>query len=367
VWSKEDGTVAFEIGEGHSISAGQTVVFSIQLSNGDKAQESRAVSASVNGYYCKSNLCDSTSDQAVDISAVAFHSASKMLLIKEPTFETSVIAQDTTDPEDTATITVSLKANKALSTDSSVITISGICGTITNEDVTITAGTALDDAGVAITTVGTAGTFLGTGAWDREAKVLKITTGGTGMVKDTTYVFTYTWLLVDELQAACPITISASGTETFIARTMDNDSGNTGKVDTPKFKTFKIGQYTTRPDVDNYVCVTLKTNVDFKSDNTAEGENGKSTFTLSGLLGSQKNKEESTELYSCPTKAAPTPVPLTAATAVPFKPLTSTRTAGTYDFAIAGDAVFVMDSAGFVSGTEYIFAMRIKNNAGANN
>ena len=131
------------------------------------------------------------------------------------------------------------------------------------------------------------------------------------------------------------------------------------------FKTLKIGQYTTRPDTDNYVCVTLKTNYLFNSDSTAEGANGKSTFTLSGLLGSQKENEQNTELYPCPTASDPTPTAYTAGTvntAVPFKPLTAGRSAATYDFVMdGGKAVFVMDTTGFVRGTTYTFAMRIKN------
>ena len=35
------------------------------------------------------------------------------------------------------------------------------------------------------------------------------------------------------------------------------------------FTTYKIGQYTTRPDVENYVCVTLEANMAFKSDSSS--------------------------------------------------------------------------------------------------
>ena len=50
----------------------------------------------------------------------------------------------------------------------------------------------------------------------------------------------------------------------------DYQTARCPQVDAPRFATYKIGQYTTRPDVDNYVCVTLKTNYLFKSDSTAE-------------------------------------------------------------------------------------------------
>ena len=42
------------------------------------------------------------------------------------------------------------------------------------------------------------------------------------------------------------------------------------QVDTLKFKTYTIGQYSIRPGIDNRVCVTLETNIVFNSDSTAE-------------------------------------------------------------------------------------------------
>jgi len=135
-------------------------------------------------------------------------------------------------------MTISLKANKELSTDSSIITIKGICGTLTNEDVTIESGSDGDDGNVDEnddddTGIGPAKNFLETAEWDRDTKMLKITTGGLGMVKDTPYVVKFKWLLLEEENAACPITFLASGTHTFISRPMDNDSGNAGKVLSP--------------------------------------------------------------------------------------------------------------------------------------
>ena len=121
---------------------------------------------------------------------------------------------------------MSLTANQALKDDGSVITISGLCGTITNEDVVLAAGAAS-------TTISATGTFLQAGAWDRDASVLKITTGSAGMLKDTDYVFTFTWKLQDSQKDACPITIMASGTNTFVSMAMTNDAGKAGKVLSP--------------------------------------------------------------------------------------------------------------------------------------
>ena len=356
-WNKEDGTIKFEVGQGRSISAGQTVVFSVQLVNGETVQESRAITASASGFMCKSNLCMPADDTAVEIPSTAFHSSSKILHVKPPTFETAKVSQSTTDPEQDATLTIQLKPNKDLKTDSSVLTITGLCGTLTNEDVTIAAGTGV--------TIGAAGQMTTPGAWDAATKTLKITMGTAGFTAQTTYTFSLTFKLLTVKNDACSIKVSATGTNTFVDAAMTNIDGKVGKVDEPMFKTLKIGQYTTRPNTDNYVCVTLKTNYLFNSDSTAEGANGKSTFTLSGLLGSQKENEQNTELYPCPTASDPTPTAYTAGTvntAVPFKPLTAGRSAATYDFVKdGGKAVFVMDTTGFVRGTTYTFAMRIKN------
>ncbi|KAJ1486528.1 hypothetical protein T484DRAFT_1789337 [Baffinella frigidus] len=218
---KDDGTVTFEIGEGRSISAGQVVVFSFALVNGPDFQDSRAVRATAIGYYCKSNLCLSPATQAVSIPATAFHSSSKMLQIKAPTFETAVISQSTTDPGQDAIITVTLKANKALMTASSFITIEGICGTISNQDVALS--------------VIPSTTLNPTGKWDETTKVLSITVGSTGLLADVEYVFSYTWKLVKNESAACPIKITASGTDTFASAVMTNSAGSAGKVLNPPY------------------------------------------------------------------------------------------------------------------------------------
>ena len=336
----------------------QVVVFSFALVNGPTAQDSRAVSVSATGYYCMSNLC--SWGVAVEIPAV-FMASAKMLHIKVPTFETAIVAQSTTDPGQTATITVSLKANQPISEP---ITIMGLCGTSSNDQITFTSGN--ND----ITLSGPVDNPH-LWYWDLGTNFLQFGPGD-GLAADTTYVVTFTWALLAVENAACDtITISAPSWHgldgwQLASAPMTNHEGKVGKVTAPKFTTLKISQFTTRPDAENYICVTLETNSDFNSDDTSEGEIGKSTFTLSGLFGSQNNDEQSTTLYSCPTASSPTPPPLSGA-AVPFIPLTSTRTPGTYDFVAAtGSAVFVMDVFGFARGTEYTFAMRFTNSESAN-
>ena len=93
-------------------------------------------------------------------------------------------------PTRTATVTVTLKANQALKVDTSIITITGLCGSPTTDDVAIVAGAG--------TEIGATKTFVATGEWDLGTKVLKIAAGDTGMVADTEYVFTFHWPLVEE-------------------------------------------------------------------------------------------------------------------------------------------------------------------------
>jgi hypothetical protein len=169
VWSKEDGTLKLQVGEGFSISASELIVFSFKLSNGPTPQASRAITASASGFYCKTNLCMNSDDVSLVIPGTAFQSSSKILHIKVPTFETAKVSQSTTDPGQVATVTVELKANQALKTDGSIITITGICGTLTNDDVTLT--------GVSGVTVSDAGTLKATASWTVATKTLKITTG----------------------------------------------------------------------------------------------------------------------------------------------------------------------------------------------
>ena len=98
------------------------------------AKKSRALTASASGFYCTSNLCDSDDDEAVTIAPTKFNSESKILEVMEPTFLTASLYQSTSIPDATATVTVSLKTNKAIRTDDKKITLTGLCGTVVNAD-----------------------------------------------------------------------------------------------------------------------------------------------------------------------------------------------------------------------------------------
>merc|ERR1719163_2540238 len=375
-FNKEAGTLIVRIGTGFSIEAGEVVTFSFQLTNGKTAQASRELSASVkDGYYCKSNLCGTSDDVAVTIAPTKFNSMSEILEIKEPTFEIASLYQSTTKPNNLATITVSLKPNTALQGVDSKITLTGLCG----GKVTTDAIDVFDMFGSKLHEVSSPSTknIAAQADWDSSKQQLKLSMGSIGMTAGTLYVFTVKWTLLEEANAACPVTVAASGTASFSAAPM---SGTVGAVDAPAFVTAKIGQTSTRPNALNFICVTLKTNKNFNSQSAGKQEQSK--FTLTGLTGSQHEDELGVQLYECPSNTVgsgsnefslPTkdgwamPLPTRAlstltATSAPFLPDTGNRQAGRFDFTAAtGAAVFVMDTNGFTANQEYVFAIMVTN------
>merc|ERR1719163_2541270 len=275
-------------------------------------------------------------------------------------------------PEETATVTVSLKTNTGIKTNDKLITLTGLCGTVVNAD----SIALLDMFGSTLNTYSSPSTknIAATADWDLTKKELKFKLGSVGLDAETLYVFKFQVKLMDKANDACPVTIAATG---FAAATM---TGSAGKVDAPAFVTAKIGQTSTRPDSLNFICVTLETNKVFNS--ASDGKQEQSRFTLTGLTGSQHKDEQGVPVYECPsnslaagsnefglstkdgwampisTKAV---VQLSGANA-PFRPDTASRTAGTFDFTAAtGTAVFVMDSTGFAKDTEYVFAILMTN------
>merc|ERR1719199_279023 len=362
-WTKGPGTLAFRIGTGFSIAAGEAFTFSFKLDNGDIPQKGKEVYISAMGHYCSENLCDDSSDPDFKIDPPQKFDVSKTVVeVSAPTFDVAKLHQSTSDPDATATITVSLLPNRDLSTTDAELTMTGLCGTTLNDEVQI-----LDVFGSPIDRYSSPSTlnFARMASWNRDTKVFKVK-----------------WKLLKMENAACDAMIAASGQAAFEPMKM---SGSIGKVDQPAFTTFKIGQVSTRPDAINYVCVTLKTNYLFNSETTGKQEQSK--FTLTGLTGSQHVDEQGVDVYPCPgnelnrgtnefdlnTKngwAMPisqnNPAALKVVGGVsasaPFKPLTASRTAGTFDFTAAtGKAEFVMDTTGFAAGTEYIFAIKMQN------
>jgi len=372
-WDKADGTLEIRIGAGFSIEAGEVVTFSFQLENSQTAQASREIFAAAKGFYCTSNLCTTATDATLSVDPTKFSSISSVLDIREPAFEVARIHQSTSTPGATATITVSLQPNTAIAGTGAEVTLSGLCGTVRNADKKI-----LDMFGSPIAAVSSPSTanIEGTADWDLDSKVFKFNLGTAGLDAGTLYVFKFTWELIDSENAACPVTITATGNDKSFAATTMN--GSVGKVDAPAFTTAKIGQTSTRPDALNFICITLETNKNFNSQ--SDGQQEQSTFTLSGLTGSQLEDERGVRLYPCPSNslqaganeygfntkngwAMPytpqTYTPLTGP-AVPFLPRVGEQ--GRFDFTAAtGTAEFVMDPSGFVSGSEYVFAILMEN------
>merc|ERR1719163_2536765 len=279
-------------------------------------------------------------------------------------------------PEETATVTVSLKTNTAIKTSDSEITLTGLCGTVVNAD----SIALLDMFGSTLNTYSSPSTknMAATADWDLAKKELKFKLGSVGLDAETLYVFKFQMKLMDKANDACPVTIAATG---FAAASM---TGSAGKVDAPAFVTAKIGQTSTRPDSLNFICVTLETNKAFNS--ASDGKQEQSRFTLTGLTGSQHKDEQGVPVYECPSNSlaagsnefglstkdgwampiSTKAVAQLSGTNAPFRPDTASRTAGTFDFTAAtGTAVFVMDNTGFAADTEYVFAILMENSKAA--
>lgn len=172
-------------------------------------QASRDIFAAATGFYCTENLCDTKGDEELEIEATPFNSASKILEAKEPEFSTVILDQSTSDPGASATITVTLKTNKALSGSDAKITFTGLCGTTLNQDVKI-----LDMFGSPINAHSSPSIkiFKSSALWLKDDKVLKLGLGVDGLSAGTTYVFKFVWELVEEANDACPVTIKATST-----------------------------------------------------------------------------------------------------------------------------------------------------------
>jgi len=293
-WKQQEGTLTLRIGLYHEITAGEVVTFSFMVSNGPNAQSSRQVFASATGYRCKSNLCSSADHESVTIPPTPFDAVSSVLEIKPRSFEKAVISQSGSKPGETATITVTLKPNAAISKTTSEITLSGLCGTNSNaRSVSI-----LDKYKGLLGETSTPSTdnLGGSADWDAANKLLKIKVGATGLSAGSTYVFHFQWTLLEIANEDCSVSIEASDTAGNFAK--QNMAGGVGKVDAPTFTTFDIGQISTRPGALNFICVTLKTNAEFNSDVTGHAAN--SMLTLSGLTGSQHATKKKVKIYECP-------------------------------------------------------------------
>jgi len=338
-WDREKGEIVVEISPGYYLVAGQVADFTVSLRSGSQPATNPGPKVSVSdGFYCKdAGLCDSADRFSMTVNAAADSSVSarrqRTFETTGPSFDTRKVHQSANDPGQSATISVTLKPNTGLNTGGK-ITLSGLCGTIAN-----------------------AATFTVTGpvtieTWDG-SELKFITTSN--LVADTDYVISWDWILLKTGQSACSVQVSASGSNTFPPQTMQNVGGTAGLVEAPKFISHKIGQYSTRPDATNYICVTLETNFDFKAGSKIE---------LRGFASSQTESRADLPLYDCPAADLGSTVPPLVSNGVFRSP--SSKTADKFDFNAEYPGVasmVVSDTNSIARRTPYVFAISLMNSA----
>ena len=325
------------IAGGHYLVAGQVVDFTMRIRNGGQASTIPSLTLSVtDGFYCKgAGLCDAgarfSTSASVPTESPASLRRQRTFETTGPSFDTRKVHQSTNDPGQSATITLTIAPNVALASGGK-ITVSGLCGTIANAATFTITGPATAES------------------WDSTELKLVATSA---LVPDTEYVISWTWILLNTGNSACSVAISASGTNTFPAQTMDNVGGTAGLVDPPKFIVHNIGQYTTRPDATNYICVTLETNFDFKTG---------SKMVMRGFAASSSGTQEAMPLYQCPAADIGSTVPGLITNGVLLS--ASKDTADTFDFSAEypGVASMVVSATNFIlRRTPFVFALPLKN------
>jgi len=333
-FEKGAGKLTVNISPGFFLHAGELLLFSFKLQNGNAVQDSQALTVSASGTYCDSDngFCDGVADKSLAIDKVPITDKGKLLETADPKFTTATIFQSSSDPDDLTTLFVTLATNVALkkpdATSDAKITIKGLCGFETGVDVTLyqnqKSGGMHDDGSWPTEAVRSVNDLPGLGSDDNGLidykasfdtdGTLKIKLGTTGLTAETDYAFAFQLQTKKEANAACTPTISSSGgSETIVAQ--DMDAVNVGLVKAPMFTTIKIGQVTTRPAVTNYLCVTLQHNYQFYSDavvNQASGSTGnyiESKITISGLVGTQAVSTVGTASRGYALAYCPTEVP----------------------------------------------------------
>ena len=256
----------------------------------------------------------------------------------------STIYQASSDPDDLTTIFVTLRANMDLrkpdATSTAKVTISGLdkCGFETGTNVQLyqnqKAGGLPEDDSYPLEAVQTMNDLPGKATGfstivDASASyssgALSITVGETGLEAEKDYAFAFQLQTTQVANPVCSPKISSTGGSQSIA-VQDMSTSTLGLVMAPQFTTLKIGQVTTRPDVTNYLCVTLQHNYQFFSDavvNQAQGATGnyvESKITISGLTGTQAVNSALTPLAYCPTELAYFDDKTTQHTSTQFQP-----------------------------------------------
>eukprot|EP00960_Hanusia_phi_P075279 768398-Hanusia_phi.AAC.1 len=276
------GELVIFLGNGFYINDGELLSFSFPLVN-NNLNSATQMSVSVSGYTCTmSYLCSNIDSQPVSIAStkvqgVTTYANARRARIRSATFDVAKIYQNSDTPNAIAQITVTLQPS--VSVQNQAVTISGLCGTQTNSNPTLS---------------GPASTSFSSVDWNYNTKVMILYPSGTGLPALVTSVFSFSWTLSSYSSSPCSLQISAG---TLISTMpMENVQQTVGKVVGRGFTTYSIGQYSTRPDSVNYICITLTTNYDFVASISSNA-----VITFSGLKGSGSNSFTEGPIFQCPT------------------------------------------------------------------
>eukprot|EP00960_Hanusia_phi_P016201 477399-Hanusia_phi.AAC.2 len=307
-------TLSFEMLPGQYLQAGEVLTFAFKLTTGTNEQASRDITVSLNGRRCLAfDFCvKGTASVPISISNLGFNNLNKILEVK-PNSVGATLFQSSSDPGSQTNILVTLTPNFDIDS-ASYITINGLCGS-PSKDAKIPVLSNRLSGGVPLTDkcssannptevdigylTGNSGQDYLNPTMDWSGSTLKITVNRL-LPKRGTYTFAWSWQNSYTANAACSMTLTASkGGQALASESVTNLGNTVGKVDSPGFIKYKIGQTTTRPDVTNYICVTLRSNFLIATQPNGVGSNQLATITLSGLQGSQTKTQPI--LTDCPS------------------------------------------------------------------
>ncbi|EKX33066.1 hypothetical protein GUITHDRAFT_120760 [Guillardia theta CCMP2712] len=292
---KADGTLTFQLIPGHYIQAGEVLTFSFSLVTGANPQSSRDLKVSMSGQACLTNdFCTLPKSVAITVAPTSFDSSSRILEVVGKKLRVSMF-QSSSDPGSLTNLFVTLRPNFNVEVGS-VISIQGLCGSQSNSAYVslvsnrLNGGTPLTDTCTGNPTeVDLADYWPGSRLDWSGGGPLKITVASSlSLVARGTYALSWTWRNLDLAHPACSMTVSMQkGGDVVSAEAVENIGNTVGTVLSPGFIKYKIGQSTTRPDVANYICVTLRSNFRVSTLSNTQGQNNLAQITISGLQGSQ--------------------------------------------------------------------------------
>eukprot|EP00281_Chroomonas_sp_CCMP1168_P017251 CAMPEP_0206219836 /NCGR_PEP_ID=MMETSP0047_2-20121206/4528_1 /ASSEMBLY_ACC=CAM_ASM_000192 /TAXON_ID=195065 /ORGANISM="Chroomonas mesostigmatica_cf, Strain CCMP1168" /LENGTH=3848 /DNA_ID=CAMNT_0053642399 /DNA_START=64 /DNA_END=11610 /DNA_ORIENTATION=+ len=352
-----EGQLTVNLSPGYFVQKGELLVFSFLLKNAAAPTPNKELTVSATGTWCPSDngFCDGVADRSLDIVRAPMRSRARVLETRLPSFRDAVIYQSSSDPNSLTTLFVTLRTNVDLNrrapVDDAKISISGLCGFQTGTNVVLyqnqksggqpfdgswpreavrsrndLPGLTADDSSIISHT---AEYVPGTGT-------LIIDLGATGLAHDVRYAFAFQLTTVNTANEPCTPRVSSTGGSDNMAP-QDMTASNVGRVSAPAFTTLKIGQVTTRPNVPNFICVTLQHNFEFYTDSAVTGGGNtqqaagyvESKITISGLTGTASVSRPAGgvgyALAYCPTELPYFDDRATQHTSTQFQPLTSTE------------------------------------------